>query len=93
MALWNNDPILSEFRSGSASDPYVAQNTNLGIINNICVLNEIPDEITKVTVSASETWSSSKRYAVGDVVYYNTKSYECIKEALNKIADKLKGDL
>lgn len=81
---WSNDPILSFMRTGNSSDPYIAQNINLGIINNYAILNEIPDQATKVTVRASEVWSSSKTYAVGDISYYNTKSYECILSALNK---------
>ncbi|MEK5036288.1 hypothetical protein MKY96_33085 [Paenibacillus sp. FSL R7-0302] len=49
--LQYNDPIRIQFRSGTASDPYVSLNESQKIINNVITLQEIPDEFTHVNIA------------------------------------------
>ena len=45
-----NDPLHIVFRKGTVDDPYVPKTTTQKIINNIIVLDEIPDKFSHVVI-------------------------------------------
>lgn len=52
MATWNNDPLITTLRAGTAEDPFSNLSENF-IIPSVCkiLLSELPDPIQKLTIN------------------------------------------
>jgi hypothetical protein len=51
MAFEFNNPLLFELRSGTSDSPYISKQDSRLIVNNQITLDEIPDELTAVTIT------------------------------------------
>lgn len=82
---------MAQRRKGSVDDPFVAIEENLTIIQNHTVLTEVPNRFEKVDVYASEQYSPTVLYHVGDFVYLMEgakQTFECVQDSIgNSPAD------
>jgi len=79
MAFEFNNPLSFQLRAGDASDPYVSKSDSRLVVNNQIVLDEIPDEFTRVTIAlignvqagASTTITLASSASATDDIYNN----------------------
>jgi hypothetical protein len=55
MAFLFNNPLLYELRGGNADSPFIDKQNSRLIVNNVIILDEIPDEFTGTTIVLTGT--------------------------------------